>query len=276
MCWVACLARIGSNHTVLRTWDSEAIILKTWPIGEIHLGIGLLTRDRGLVQAIAHGARSAHGSLRSACQGFNQGRAFLYQDPVKQSLKIKEFIVSEQYVVLKSQFSKLMHAAVWAELLLKVHQDSAWEFELMQAVLTMLETQASIAPRIAVNDMVVRTSVLFFWKHLEMSGICPDPAVHAGTGYAISRDSWTMLSMIEGGFIPIAEQQEGDRHTWKEPLISPGARQWLIRAATVPFEESVGVGLAINDMKILLHALLLFAQAHFNVKLAAIDYIPLA
>jgi len=234
-----------------RTWQSEAIILKTWAIGEIHSGVWLLTRERGLVSVVAHGARSAHGSLRSACQGFNLGGASIYQPPPPAGASLKEFQVSEPFNKLKTELPRLLHASVWAEVFVKVHQDTPWEYELLASALRSLDGPDGF--------FYLRHAVQFFWRFLEQSGLRPDPDSNVRTGAPLAEDALCTLSGTEGGFV-LAQADAED-------VLSPGVRRYLSHTAGLGFAEAVRIGLAETELEKLFRSFVRFAETQFNVKI---------
>ena len=79
----------------------------------------MLTPDEGLVRAIAHGANTAKGKLRGSTVPFCSGRAYLYSNPAKQSIKITDMDATEFFSGIRGDLKKFYTASLWAELILK-------------------------------------------------------------------------------------------------------------------------------------------------------------
>ncbi|HUX49425.1 MAG TPA: DNA repair protein RecO [Spirochaetia bacterium] len=151
-----------------RNQTCSAIVLKTYRIAEIHLGVNLFTREHGLVSAIAHGARSAKGRLRGLTDPFCLGSVYLYTDPVRNSVKITEFDVQDFFLGLRENIRRFYTASLWAEIVLKSYgggESSEQLFDLFVAAMQRIET--------ATDEQIPLVSVQFLTRYLAMVGTFP-------------------------------------------------------------------------------------------------------
>lgn len=98
----------------------EAIILRVYPIGELHAGVHLFSKESGIISAIAYGIRSSKSSLQGSIMPFARGRCTLYRKD-ENSWKIAGFEVEEEHQVLRQRLFAYCFASVWAELIWKTH-----------------------------------------------------------------------------------------------------------------------------------------------------------
>ena len=123
-----------------RNFRTEAIILRNNRFGEIHKGVTLLSPVHGLLSAVAYGAYSAKGKLRSITNPLCAGTAFLYRDPVKDSLKITDMDCREFFEGIRASLAKFFTASVWMETVLKTFGGDAEEvFSLLTGCLRFLD-----------------------------------------------------------------------------------------------------------------------------------------
>lgn len=241
-----------------RTWEDDCLILRMYPIGEIHSGVYLLSREHGLVQTVAHGTRSARGSMRSVCQVLNSGRGFIYTDPVKQSSKLKEFSLVDDRQAIKSCLSKYLHACVWLELLSKVVADGPWEYELAQLGLHALGL-------VREQDVWLAT-VQFFQRFLAYSGLNPDPDHDQVSGRNFGSDEYTRLSNVEGGFVGALEGPGS---------LGPGVRRYIQHTARLDFSQACTIGLEASQVRAYALALAELIQGQFQIRLSSWDMVYL-
>jgi len=152
-----------------RNETCNAIVLRSYPIGEIHMGLTLFTEESGLLQAIAHGANSKRGKLRGLTNPFCYGTAFLYHDPVKKSTKVGDFDVQNFFIGLRENVRRYYTASLWAEVVLKSFgggESARPLFALFVSSLSLLDA--------ATEEMIPVTSVQFLARYLALVGHLPD------------------------------------------------------------------------------------------------------
>jgi len=218
-----------------RTQSTDAIVLRTNRIGEIHRGVVLLSRDLGLVRAIAHGANSPRGKLRGSTVVLASGRVFLYTNPRTESVKITDFDATEFHSGIRKDLRKYFTASLWSEVILLSfgsggHADSV--FDLMTSALRILD-QANANG----TDLI---SIQFLWRFLGLSGLQPDLNLCACCGEAIARQDGVVYAASEHGFCAeshgCAGEADSEALRW-----TSGARMYLQHAASLPIEDSIRV-----------------------------------
>lgn len=185
----------GARVPMQRTRSTEALILRTNRIGEIHRGVVMLTPGDGLIRAIAHGAGSARGKLRGTTVPFCLGRAYLYTNPVSRSTKVTDMDAAEFFTGIRSDLKKYYTASLWAELVLKTFASggaAAEVFDLMRDALRELDCRRS-----SDADTV---SVQFLWRFLRLAGSGPDLEHCACSGEALDPGAPAWYSRAEEGF----------------------------------------------------------------------------
>ncbi|MEE8440695.1 MAG: DNA repair protein RecO [Spirochaetia bacterium] len=219
-----------------RSHSTEAIVLRTSRIGEIHRGVVMLTPDEGLVRAIAHGANTAKGKLRGSTVPFCSGRAYLYINPATQSTKITDMDADEFFSGIRGDLKKFYTACLWAELILKTFASggaAAGLFMLFRSALGELDQRA-----VSVADLV---SVQFIWRFLALSGFQPDLDICACSGEHLAPEESAYYSRSEDGFC--AESHASAEPDTDEQLIrwSPGALGYLRHTADLSLSEALRV-----------------------------------
>jgi DNA repair protein RecO (recombination protein O) len=162
-------SRACFNSEVFRHSATEAIVLKTTAIGEIHKGVTLFTPDGGLVTAIAHGAKKMASRLRSATEPFCLSRVYLYEDPVRRSVKITDMEPIQAFDSLRRSLRHFYTVSTWAEVVLRSFGGGEQSRELYALFRNCLrEADARVA------EEIPRLSVQFGWRFLGLEGSRPD------------------------------------------------------------------------------------------------------
>ena len=154
-----------------RNWILSSIVLKTTRVGDIHRSVTLLT-EAGLVRAMAHGAAKATSRLRAATLPFSYVRAYLYRDPVRDSVKLTDVEPLALHHHLSGDLLKYFTASLWAEVVIKSHAGGLQQDELQRRLLNALDRLDG-----AGTDEVAKVSAAFLWQVLEHWGVAPDTDV---------------------------------------------------------------------------------------------------
>ena len=152
-----------------RNFITQAIVLKTNRIGEIHKGIVLLTKDLGIISAIAHGARKIKSRLRAYTQLFSYAKVYLYYNPVKQTYKITDIESVFPYDAVVQSLKKYYIISVCAEVTLKSFGGGESVKEMFFLILNILK----ILNRVNENDADF-ILIQFLWRFLLITGHRPD------------------------------------------------------------------------------------------------------
>ena len=231
-----------------RNFRTEAVILRNNRFGEIHKGVTLLSPDYGLLSAVAYGAYSAKGKLRSITNPLCTGTAFLYRDPVKDSLKITDMDCREFFEGIRGSLVKFFTASVWMEVVLKTFGGDADEvFPLLTGCLRLLDAGR--------DEAATRLMVQFLWRYLMLSGAAPDTQGCAGCG----RPREASLVFTRGGhgfFCPACASSPGDAAV----SLSAGALGYLSYSTRVPLEKAAEASLDAASLAAVKTALFFLAE----------------
>ena len=89
----------------------SAVVLKAARMGEIHRSVALLTPERGVVYATAHGAGKAASKLKAATIPFACVTAYLYHDPVRDSFKVTDVEPRNLHGTIRADLAKFFTAS---------------------------------------------------------------------------------------------------------------------------------------------------------------------
>ncbi|WP_162180228.1 DNA repair protein RecO [Spirochaeta lutea] len=222
-----------------RSRTVKAIILKTYPLGEQHRGVVFVTPDRGILRAIAHGAASPRGKLRSAAIPFARGILFLYEDPVRNSIKLTDADIEEYHPGLRESYEALGIASLWAELALSSHMegDNSQVFYLLQDALLLL-SGFGYARDDGHISRILTLGTLFLWRFIAIAGLMPDLQVCSESGRDFASDEEVFFAPPGAGLIA----REVPAAAMGIPLM-PGARNFLQNSFRMELKTASAVGL---------------------------------
>ena len=151
-----------------RNITSEAIILKTNRIGEIHKGLTTLTPSIGIINAIAHGAYKGRNKLSGLTDQFNISLFYLYFDPVKKTYKVSDIEPRHVFENIRLSLKKFYAASLWAEAVIKSFAGGErFEpiFDLLAASMILLDGN----PENRTDEVIVQ----FLFRYLTLIGYMP-------------------------------------------------------------------------------------------------------
>ncbi|GAB4373982.1 MAG: hypothetical protein Kow009_09710 [Spirochaetales bacterium] len=149
-----------------RTFHTEGIILKNYRFGEIHKGVVFISPEYGMMDAVAFGAYSAKGKLRSMTDPLCAGILYLYRDPVKDRIKITDMDCRSFFPGIRENVRKFFHASVFLETVLKTFGgEGPHVFRLLMDALTLLESIP--------EENLTRLLVQFLFRYLSFAGVAP-------------------------------------------------------------------------------------------------------
>jgi len=154
----------------------DALVLRRWPIGDAHRGVAFLTKERGPLTAIAHGAAQAKGRLKLLTTPVRRVRLSAYHDPVADSWKVVDLEALDLYGGLAEDLDRSAAASVWAEILTKtqVAGQECEVYDLFAEGLSLLERVSGTA--------VARLNLQVLWRGLEQTGLAPEFAFCSDCG----------------------------------------------------------------------------------------------
>ena len=174
-----------------RNWILPSIVLQTTRVGDIHRSVTLLT-ESGLVRAMAHGAAKATSRLRAATVPFSYVRAYLYRDPVRDSVKLTDVEALALHHHLPGDLLKYFTASLWAEVVIKSHAGGLQPDQLQRQLLTALDKLDG-----AGSDEVAEVSAAFLWQALEHIGVAPDTDTCSACGRRLADDEDALLHLAD-------------------------------------------------------------------------------
>ena len=222
---------------MFRHSNTRAIVLHTHRIGEFHKGVTLLTREMGILTAIAHGAKKPKSRLSSATEPFCVSRVYLYHDPVKGGYKIKDMAIQCIFERLRESLVLYYTASLWTEVILRSYgggDSTPSVFELLIACLQLLEKHR--------EEKVPYVSVQFLWRFLHLSGFSPDLDTCDMCGRHLGPEETAFLSPRSVGFNCERCSENG---TYR---LNPGSRRFLAATSGRRLEEAMRFSLSEGSL----------------------------
>jgi DNA repair protein RecO (recombination protein O) len=148
-----------------RTLCYDGLVLSVRNFGEGHREIQLLAKGRGLLRAAVFGG--AKSKLKSLAAPWHSGRIWLYENPVKNSIKVTDFDVTAFRPSLRENLFKTWAASLCTELIVRTNGgDSDSLFPLVCGFLDGLDIA---------DETEGRAGMLrFLWRWLTLMGLNPD------------------------------------------------------------------------------------------------------
>ena len=150
-----------------RTFCYTALCLRVKPSGESNREAWFLGAEEGIFRATVFGG--PRSKLRSNVAPFNQGRIWIYHDPVKDSRKVTDFDVQSWRPGLRDFYERIMAADLLAETILATHAGGgSWEISLKLAgnALDCIENSD--------EKTGFRVLLHFLWEWTDFLGVRPD------------------------------------------------------------------------------------------------------
>lgn len=180
----------ASGGAVLRVWlshsmppfASDALVLRTFKLGETSKVVVLLTRERGKLRAVARGARGARSRYQSALEPLSEVRVTLYGRQGAELFRLGACeLVRSAFPAASRGLEESLALSCFAELIDAFSPEGQAEddvYRLALAVLAAAEGQGS--------SMAVLSRYLEAWL-LRLHGIYPPLDRCAGCGRALAR-----------------------------------------------------------------------------------------
>ena len=131
-------------------YRSEAIVLRTWDLGEADKALTLYTKDEGKIRAAGRGARRMRSRLLAVCQPFVHGRYLFFRGRGMDSLAQGELINS--YRQLREELDRMAAAAYLAELVDVLVEERDPQEELFRLLLDSFDFMVEHGP----TDLLLR------------------------------------------------------------------------------------------------------------------------
>ena len=174
--------------------DSEAIVLRTYALGDADRLVSLLTRDHGRLRGVAQGARRPKSRFGAALEPLTYLRVWFYERETRDLVRIGQCEIIESFLDLQQDYRSGLALALVAEITEAVlperePQDAAFRL-LLHVVRGVRESRR---PELALGYFLVWT--------LRLAGWLPD-FEHASMR-SLSRDSLAAARRVLAG--PLGE-----------------------------------------------------------------------
>ncbi|MDC7223065.1 MAG: DNA repair protein RecO [Spirochaetales bacterium] len=155
-----------------REEKEQIIILKTYPVGENHRGVKLLTPGNGVLNALVYGGNGKNSSKKGAIIPFCYGWGELVHHQSRGRYQLKEFAVEAGFSPVREDLRKTYAASLWTEVILGSYGGGHHGPELFLLFLESLHALAELGAEEDLSPVMVR----FLWSYLALSGERPDPS----------------------------------------------------------------------------------------------------
>ena len=150
-----------------RSFTYSALTLRVKPSGESNREAWFLTAEEGVIKATVFGGPKS--KLRSHVAPFNEGKLWIYHDPVRDSRKVSDFDVLSYRTGIRELYERSMAAYAVAEtILFSRGGGGSWHEarKLAGDALDALDTASQNACTVI--------AVRFFWRWAEILGVKPE------------------------------------------------------------------------------------------------------
>lgn len=214
----------------------DALVLRRWPIGDAHRGVAFLTKERGALTAIAHGAAQSKGRLKLLTTPIRRVRLKAYHDPVTDSWKVVDLEALDLYGGLSEDLDRSATASVWAELLWRT-QVSGQECEVYE----LFAEAFGILVRVQ-GSILARLQVQVLWRALELSGLAPDFSCCSECGRPMRGQN---VVLLPSSGEPVCSKC----FTGRSPVLSSRSVEALLATAVLPLEEGLEAPVSPGDLE---------------------------
>jgi len=234
-----------------REEKEQIIILKTYPVGENHRGVKLLTPGNGVVTALVYGGNGKNGSKKGSIIPFCYGWGDLVHDRGRGSYQLREFSLEGAFEPVRGDLRKTYTASLWAEVILESYGGGNQGPELFLLLLEALFALSEAGE----GDPVNKVNVKFLWSFMGLSGERPDTRGCGRCGgsleRALFRDSRGRLFCSSCASADLGQ-------------LPPGIIPYLGRVDGTDWEEFLKIGVAGETMEQLRRWLYAVLQDHMG------------
>ena len=147
-----------------RSIQTQAIVVKTSKVGEMHKLLTLLCSDLGLVNVMVYGGRK--GKKTALAPLFSMGTFQLYHNPVRDEYSLEEAVSTFLPEAIMQNLESTYTASLLCEIVSKTLTDEPGPvFDTLSCALTSLENNPQNYKKII---------IAFVWKMLQIWGLAPD------------------------------------------------------------------------------------------------------
>ncbi len=244
---------------MLRSSTTKAVVLRKTRVGEIHKALTLFSPDRGLINAIAHGAFKIKSRLRTTSEPFNLVRVYLYHDPVRDQFKITDMDSLSGLDGIRKSVQRFYAASLWAEVVIKSYgggENFTGLFDLLVGALRLLNTAA--------DRSVALLNCQYLLRFLEILGQRPDFRQCGLCASELGSQAGAYLAREEQILVCGACARPTALH------LPAGALRYLQSTLSRPLEAAVRVGLEEQSLQALKEGTFFLTQAVLETGLNAL------
>ena len=244
----------------IRSSTTEAVVLRKTRIGEIHKSLTLFSRQRGLINAIAHGAFKIKSRLRTTSEPFHVVRAYLYHDPVRDQYKITDMESLAALDGIRRSVQRFYAASLWAEVVIRSYgggENFPLLYDLLVEALQLLNPAPDrVVPFLSIQVLLRILDLLGQRPDVEHCGLCASELdVHSGA--YVSREEQILLCSNCA--------QPSALH------VPAGALRYLQKTLQMPLASSLRIGLEERSLKALKETAYFLVQAVLETNLNSIQ-----
>jgi DNA repair protein RecO (recombination protein O) len=239
---------------------TQAIVLKTNRIGEIHKGVVLLTRDRGIINAVAYGAWKMKSRLRAYTQLFSYSKVYLYHNPVKNTYKITDMEHFSSFNSISQSIRKYYCASLCAEVILRSYGGGESVNDVFALFLESMRCLEEVK-----EEEVVFVLIQFLWRFLILTGHGLECDVCSQCGAGIEKTDSAFYEQGRSGFLCIrCKRMENE-------TCNPGMRKYLSATMTLPLRRAMDVKIEEKSAQTLKTIILHIIEALLEVSLKTLQ-----
>jgi DNA repair protein RecO (recombination protein O) len=237
-----------------REEKEQIIILKTYPVGENHRGVRLLTPGNGVVSALVYGGNGKNAHKKGAVVPFCYGWGELVHDRSRGRYQLREFSLEASFGPIREDLAMTYTASLWAEVIMGSYGGGQQGPELFLLILEALYALSEAGSEEHINKVNVR----FLWLFLGLSGVRPDTEHCRRCGRSLTGE----LHRDGRGRLFCSSCASADLG-----VLPAGIVPYLKRADTADWEEFLRIGVAGRTMEQLKRWLYAVLQDHMNYPL---------
>ena len=220
-----------------RNIRTEAIILSSRRMGDLHRSVTLLSPDLGLLQAAAFGAQKGKSKLSGWVEPFVSGVFNLYYNPVKQQYKIMDIGTCKFREFLRLDIYAFYLASFWAELIIKTYGGGGEYRDLYNLIMESLDVLSNGAG-VDNQNLLVQT----IWRFLTIIGYAPELGECPECGKSLANSETLVFDTGVNAFLCSSCGR------YQELAIYQGSRKYLLYTRTLPLQDAVAVNLSGKAM----------------------------
>ena len=208
-------------------FDSDALILRTWPVNEADLVVSFFTRDYGKIKGVAKAALKSRKRFGGALEPMTQARAFFADRPRQELVRLDQLELLRSPLSDAVDYARISVLSFYAEVLEESLQEHDPQETVFRLALAVLEQTTVAQPWMPLTYFSLWMTRLMGWlPDLTSCTACGErfapgeasfhPAADGlfcarhrqGAGSVLSADSWMLAQQILRA--PVTAFAEGD------------------------------------------------------------------